>query len=226
MQLPPVSSTYTARVRFGHYVLRRLRREKLGELAVECERVTSNVRACGRACEDAEVVVQEAFADRDAADDGLDDTAQLTRHALASRSLDATRKAPYTLIFPEGVSYYIDAGVTEEVARYTELKTRIADQLPEGDAVRRETVTKLDQGVAEYRSAEGALTQAQTDASLAGTRLDAATAEWARSMERVYGALIHQFGKTAAERFFPRPSRSSKAKKSKKAAPHSTPPDA
>lgn len=223
MQLPPVSSTYTTRVRFGHYVLRRLRREKLGELAVECERVTANVRTCGRACEDAEVVVQEAFADRDAADDGLDDTAQHTRHALASRSLDATRKAPYTLIFPEGISYYIDAGVTEEVARYTELKTRIAAHLPESDTVRHEAVTKLDQGLAEYRSAEGSLTQAQTAVSLAGTRLDAATAEWARTLERVYGALIHQVGKAAAERFFPR---TSKSKKAKKAAPRPATPDA
>ena len=71
------------------------------------------------------------------------------------------------------------------------------------------STSKLDQGITEYRHAEGVLTQTQTAASLADTRLDAATAEWSRSMERTYGALIDQFGKAAAERFFPRPSKSS-----------------
>jgi hypothetical protein len=58
--------------------------------------------------------VHDALADRDAADDALDTIAQNGRLGLASRSLDADKKAPYALIFHKGIAYYTAARLEDQ----------------------------------------------------------------------------------------------------------------
>ena len=57
MQLPPTDVSYTLVVRYGRYVSRRLRREKLTELGSACDTATTLVRDHGRALEDADAPV-------------------------------------------------------------------------------------------------------------------------------------------------------------------------
>ena len=104
MQLPGSTSHYSACVRYGPYVARRLKRARLTSLANDATKSTAAVLAAGRAAEDADGPVQDAMADRDAADDDLDARAQDARAKLAGRSADAITKTPYTQIFPDGVS--------------------------------------------------------------------------------------------------------------------------
>lgn len=220
MQLPSLTVSPSQLVRYGRYVSRRLRREKLADLAAACDTASLSVRDLGRALEDAASPVQDAIADRDAADDELDDVAKNARHRLAGRSIDAAKKAPYTEIFPEGIEYYTAATKDVEVSRYVQLQSRITEHLPTSDAVRREALTKLEVAIPAYRAADEALTRVRVAESAVSNRLDAAEAEWRRTVERVYGALVQQFGKAGAERFFPktRGARSSTSKK-KPAAP-------
>ena len=214
MQLPPTDVSYTLVVRYGRYVSRRLRREKLTELAAACDTVTTQVRDHGRALEDADAPVQEGLADRDGADDDLDALAKTVRHKLAGRSLEAAKQAPYTLIFAEGIGYFTEAATGDEVARYTELESRLTDHLPASDAVRRDALPKIADGIAAYRTAEVALSRAESAEKAASARLEATKTAWRTAMERTYGALIQQFGKAGAERFFPK-SRTAKAKRAK-----------
>lgn len=204
MQLPQSGVSYLALVRYGRYVTRRLRRAKLGELAASCDNATASMRDLGRVTDDADGPVQDALADRDAADDDLDAIVKTARHKLAGRSLEAARQQPYTLIFPDGIEYYTEAAQGDEVTRYSELQKRLADHLPASDAVRREALPKLDDAIVAYRTADAALAAARTGARSAATRLDAHEAAWRNLMVRAYGALVQQFGKAGAERFFPR----------------------
>jgi hypothetical protein len=217
MQPPPLTSSPSQLARYGRYVSRRLRRAKLPDLAAACDTVTLSVRDLGRAQEDAEAPVQDAIADRDAADDELDDIAKSARHKLAGRSLDAAKKAPYTQIFPNGIDYYTAATKETEVPRYTELRKRVADHLPASDGLRKDTLAKLDEAIPAYQAADAALADARLSEGAAGTRLDAAKTAWRSAMERTYGALVQQFGKAGAERFFPK-KRAAKSNGKKKPA--------
>jgi hypothetical protein len=204
MRLPPASAHFSQRVRYGRYVVRRLRRARLGTLATDAEKVTTALLTLGRALEDADAPIQDALADRDASDDDLDEAAQTARLKLSARSADAVKTAPYTLIFPEGIGYYTAAPLDEEVKRYGELKQRLVENLPASDKVRAAAVTTIDAGLDGFSTAVKALDKARTDEALASTRLAAATEAWEKQMEKTYGALVAEQGKEKAERFFPK----------------------
>ncbi|MRG97530.1 hypothetical protein [Polyangium spumosum] len=181
-----------------------LRRAKRMSLAADVEAATLKVLALARAHEDANGPVQDALADRDGADDDLDLTAKSARGTLAGRAVDAARKGPYTLIFPDGIDYYTAAPLDKQVSRYGELIDRLEEHLPGGDPVRLEAVPALKTGIAAFTGAVEMLAKARTDEALAGTRLEAAEDEWARLLTKVYGFLLAELGRAAAERFFPK----------------------
>lgn len=204
MRLPASTAHFSHRVRFGHYVARRLRRARMLGLSADVETTTGLLLVTGRAIEDADKAIQDALADRDAFDDDLDEAAQSSRLKLAGRSTEAMKTAPYTRIYPDGLPYYTAAPLDQEVARYGELKGRIEEHLPAGDEVRDLTVNAIEVGLDGFSSAVAALTAARTAESLAATRLAAATESWERQIEKVYGALVNEVGRAKADRFFPR----------------------
>ncbi|MDP3273557.1 MAG: hypothetical protein Q8Q09_00075 [Deltaproteobacteria bacterium] len=204
MQLPRENSGVLARVRFGRYVVRRLKQAKLDTLAKDAERVTTALKAAGRAHEDALEPGQDALADRDAADEALDTVAQNARANLAGRSKNAAREEPYVLIFPEGISEYIAAPVDEEEARYRKLIARVQKHLPAKDPVRVGVVPAIEAGLKQYAAALKDLHRAEESADTAAVALRRASTAWTRQLERIYGALIAEVGKSAAEAFFPR----------------------
>ncbi|MFT3773040.1 MAG: hypothetical protein QM820_47265 [Minicystis sp.] len=203
MRLPPATAHFSQPVTFGGYLGRRLRRAQYKTMAADVATATSTLLLAGRAWEDSEGPIQDALADRDAIDDDLDSAAQDARAALAGRSATAVKEAPYTMIFPDGVTYYTAAPLDEETKRYGELKARLVDNLPPGDDVRVKTVAVIDPNVKAFAEAVAALDQARTAQAMARTKLDAAREAWDRQMEKVYGALVAEFGKAKAERFFP-----------------------
>lgn len=204
MRLPPQNAHYIHRVRYGRYVARRLRKARLTVLAASVEKVSQAVLTYGRAVEDAEGPIQDALADRDAADTDLDRAAQDARARLAGRSADAIKNVPYTVIFPDGISYYTAAPLDEEQQRYTELKKRLVEHLPQTDEVRCATVPLIDTGLAEFIKGAAQLEAVRTDAALASTRLTSSTEAWDKQIEKTYGALVAEVGRAAAEGFFPR----------------------
>ena len=207
MRLPSATASYHARTRFGRYVARRLRRAKLNQLAEDALSVNNAVREMGRAWDDAGDAIQDALADRDAADDDLDTAAQDARNTLAGRSVDAVRLSPYTDVFPNGIGYYITAPLDQEVKRYSELKQRLTENLPASDEVRKKAVKALDAGIAAFEKGSEDLDAARTAEALAATRLAKATDAWVKQMEKTYGALVAELGRSAAGRFFPRTTR-------------------
>lgn len=211
MQLPGETSGYMSRVRYGRYVSRRLRQAKLDALATAVEQVTKDLKAAGRAWEDADEPVQDALADRDAADDLLDTTAQEARNQLAGRSVSSAKEEPYTLLFGEGIAYYIAAPLDEEARRYKELVQRAETHLKADDPVRAAIASGIPAGLEAFTFGAKALESAKTASSLAGTEHARATERWTRQLEKTYGALLAELGKPAAERFFPRIPRAKKA---------------
>ena len=189
---------------------RLLRTSGRAEMANDIASMALGLRAKGRAWEDAEDGVQDALADRDSADDSLDTMAQEGRHTLAGRSVSAAREEPYTLIYPEGIGYYIAAPLGEEVVRYTELARRTSEHLPEGDPVRVQTSEGVTTGLAAFTAGVSALETAETTKALARTELDRANRNLRRQLEKTYGALVTELGKAKAERFFPKAAKNKK----------------
>jgi hypothetical protein len=212
MQLPKDSAHYSSITRYGRYVARRLRRGGQDSLAKDILAVLSLVREKGREWDDSDDAVQDALADRDASDDDLDTVAQNARHNLASRSLRATREEPYTLVFHEGVGYYIAAPLDQEETRYEELAERITKHLPASDPLRKTAPPAIKKGLSAFKTAAAALQKAERERGSARTDLDHAIRNTLRQLEKVYGALVAEHGKAFAEGFFPKMSRVAKAK--------------
>lgn len=204
MQLPQTSAHYSARVRFGQYVSRRLKRARLTAMAADVAKVTAAVLQAGRAAEDADAPVQDAMADRDAADDDLDVAAQTLRARLAGKSVEAVREEPYTRIFPDGIGFYLAAPLGEEIERYTLLAQRIEEHVPASEKVGAATVKAIRAGLTEFAAATKALGAAKNAAAHAEGRLESAVDAWSTHLEKTYGALVAEVGRTAAERFFPK----------------------
>jgi hypothetical protein len=213
MRLPDDHAPFADRVRYGRYLGRRLRRAKRTTLATDVEAANAEVLKRGRELEDALGPVQDARADRDAADDDLDDIAQDSRAKLAGRSVDAMKKPPYTNIFPHGIDYYIAAPLDQETARYNEFAQRCTEHLDIEDDIRQNAVPAIGAGITAFKTAYEAVDQALTAEALAFTRLNAAEESWANLVTKVYGALIADVGKKAADRFFPKIRGSKKAPK-------------
>ena len=203
MQLPPATASSLIRVRYGRYVIRRMRRLKLDDLADACERQNRALLESSRAAEDAASPVQDALADRDACDDALDARAKDIRHALAGRHRDAVSMPPYTRVFPEGIAHYTDASLDVEVARYEQLASRLDAHLSADDALRATALPGVVEDLDCYRDAAAALDTARIAEDAAGDRLAEVTEAWQRQFERAYGSLIERVGKAVAERFFP-----------------------
>jgi hypothetical protein len=207
MRLPQAKAGYETRVRYGRYVVGRLRTAGRTENAAAVEAATREMKDAGRGVDDALEPVQTALAARDGLDDGLDDTAQMFRLKLASTSVDAMKKAPYTAIFPKGVDYYTAAPLAEQVSRYKELATRVAQHLATDDALKTATIDAVNGALDSYGAAVTQLDAARTALALARTKRDAAVDAWTTLVERMYGALVADYGKKKADRFFPRASR-------------------
>lgn len=211
MQLPQINAAYSQRVRYGRYTARRLRRAGFTALAKEVLDASVKLRTLGRALEDADDLVQDALADRDGADDGLDSAVQDARAALAGRSARAVKEEPYTSIFPDGVDYYLDAPVNEEAERYNLLVSRVKEHLPKSDAVGKKLVKDVPAGLTAYAGGVKALAAARSAEALADGKLKSATSAWNKLLERTYGTLVAKVGKFAAEQFFPKQSKKAKA---------------
>lgn len=204
MKLPQERASYPVVVKYTRYVARRLRASGRLLLAAELQGEALRLRAKGRAWEDTEDAVQDALADRDASDDTLDGEAQTARSALAGRSTSASREEPYTLIFGEGIAYYIAATLDQEIPRYRELEQRVMAHLPEGDVVRTRLQTAISEGLVAYGESVTLLESAETTQSLARTEVERADRNLRRQLTKVYGVLVTEVGKLEAERFFPK----------------------
>ena len=207
MRLPSESARYELRVRYGRYVITRLKHKKHNEMAASAEKATNRVKKTGRAVEDAAEPVQDALAERDYFDGELDDTTQAFRLKLSAVSVDAVKKPPYTQIFPQGIDYYTASCLSDQVPRYKELVTRIVQHLPGGDELRGPTEKALTAGVEGFEVSTAKVAEARTALSMARTDLEAAEDEWDTAMEKTFGLLVAEVGKKKANHYFPRAKR-------------------
>lgn len=211
MHLPRESAAPQVRIRYGRYVVRRLRQAGHAALADSLAKATAALKAAARATEDAVENVEDALADRDAADEALDLAAQEARNHLAGRGLRAADEAPYTDLFPNGIAYYTAASLDEEERRYKELRDRAEKHLPKTDAVRRSLVAAIDKGLKAWREGVVAVDEARNAVSAASTGLARATDAWERQVEKTYGALVQTLGRAGAASYFPRSRGATKA---------------
>ncbi|MCU0690114.1 MAG: hypothetical protein MUF54_01805 [Polyangiaceae bacterium] len=204
MQLPGKTAHYAHRIQFGRYLARRCRQAHFGSLADAVHQASQAVLVAGRAVEDADGPAQDAMADRDGFDDHADFAAQEARANLAGRSVDASRTEPYTLIFHKGIGYYTAAPLDQSADRYAELVKRLEANLPENDPVRVSAIPTITDSVKGFVQAGESLQAARTEAGIKATALASAEEAWERLIEKTYGALVAEVGRTRAECFFPR----------------------
>jgi hypothetical protein len=206
LKLPDSDRHFSHRVNYATYLARRLRQAGFSDLESQVLQGRAEQLSLGRTWEDAALPVQEASADRDAQDDNLDSITQAIRLQLASRSVDAMRTEPYTLIFPQGAEYYLQANLEQQTARYGELKLRLSTYLPTDDPLQAQ-VPALSTALDAWTSAAATLDEVRGRQSMARDNLEAGITSWEKSLEQVYGTLVAQLGKKRAEGFFPKQNR-------------------
>ena len=209
MYLPSNRNSWAIHVRYGSYVARRLRTAQLNELIDPVKAATLKVQEMGRVWEDTDFTVQEVMADRDAADQVLDEQVREVRRKLIARSNNAEKEAPYTLIIPDGLRWYTSAPVDEELPRYKQLRDRLTSYLPETDELRVDLVPRLSSALDSYAQTEQQLEDTRNAEVRSRDTLEQSLNEWRSLMERTYGALISLYGRSEADRFFPARSHSS-----------------
>jgi len=82
--------------------------------------------------------------------------------------------------------------------------------LPASDKVRTATIGVIDTGLADFAKGTSELTTARNAASIADGHLSTAEDAWEKQMEKTYGALVVEFGRASADRFFPKTKTKSK----------------
>ena len=222
MTFPPKDASALIRAVFADYFSRRLARSGFDDLAGPVDAATTAMLAAAREVDDLERPLGRTIADRDEVAEAMDDSAQLSRMRLAARSVGATRRIPYLLVFPKGVAYYLDATLTERKVRYDQLVDRLVSSLPDTDPVRIETVAALGSQLAAWVVAEEGVGDARNVVELARTRREVATAAWKEAIDRSYGHLVTRVGRIAAERYFPK-ARRNKGKATPAAEPSAPP---
>lgn len=200
MRLPRKTAPASARRDYGVYVVTRL--AVAGQDGSAVMETTQDVKKAQRHLEDVEEAVPMALARRDADDDALDELAQTVRLGLASRSITATKEEPYKTVFYKGLAYYTAAPIRENAKRYRDLAERLSTTLPAGHALLA-LVPQIHAAAAAFEASAAAVDEARNKVGLARTQLEVAEDAWARTLEKTYGALISEYGKAKAERFFP-----------------------
>jgi hypothetical protein len=207
MQLPKEGSSVSVLRQFTAYTVRRLRTAKLTTEAQDCVAILRALRDAAGRVEDAEEPYVEALADRDAVDETADAAAEEASRVVAARQPDGKAKAPWNIIFKQGVTYYLAAPNQEQVKRYTELADKLDANLPAGDAVRASVVPRIRGAMEQWGGTEKALMAAVNTVVQRRVERDVAEAAWRQHMDRLYSALRRDLGKEAAERFFRRSTR-------------------
>lgn len=206
MRLPARTTSNVARLTFARYVARRLRRARLTDEEGEVRAATTALSEASGALGEAELAVSDWLADRDAADDDLDDTAKRHRQAIEGRGVNANRDKPYTDIYPDGMAWYLNAPLGDQVSRYELLARRYETFLAADDPVRAEAPLIRHQ-VAQWTAARAQVEQAELDVAMARAKVQRAIEAWGQTLTRLYFRLAEKYGKAQAERFFPRANR-------------------
>ena len=206
MRMPARTTSNAVRLAFGRYVARRLRRARITGEEEEVRAATAALSEAGARLGDAELAVSDGLADRDAADDELDDTAKRHRQAIEGRGVNANRHKPYTDIYPDGVAWYLNAPLGDQVSRYELLARRYETFLAADDPVRAEAPL-IRQQVSQWTAARAQVEQAELDVAMARAKVSGAVEAWEQTLTRLYFRLAEKYGKAKAERFFPRANR-------------------
>ena len=204
MKLPKKKQNCVRRIHYGRYLAAKLLKAGHRIMADAVEVVTTRLKDFGRKVDDAEEPIKVAIAHRDAVIDDIRESVSTFRLRLASRALHATRKAPYTAVFPDGIGYYTKASLEDINARYLELVERVEKALPEDDALRIEITGAVAAGLVEYEDAVKKVETTRRESNIVKTEYDQLQQQWESQMVKTYGELIAELGKMKAERFFPR----------------------
>ena len=206
MRLPQKTASVPNRLNYARYLGQRLRRAKLTTEEEEVKALSDVLRQAKLAETALEEELTSLYADRDSADDDIDDITKRHRQAIEGRATNANKQRPYTDIYPDGVAWYTASPLADQRSRYELLVRRYAEFLPEGDPVRAEA-TLITQALNAWKDASDRLAQAELDLAMARAKTAQSVNTWEEGLRRLYFRLAERLGKTQAERFFPKASR-------------------
>src|SRR5262245_58181448 len=187
MRLPAKTAGTSARVLFSSYTARKCQRAGYAELAESARTAEDAMVKAVREVEDLVRPVQTAVADRDYADDGLDDHCSYIGGQLDSRRFTDAGRNNYVRVIPKGADYYRKASLDDQVPRYGELASRIVEWLVPDDPLRAEGVPRIHTELAAWTEAAKDVVRARNVLTLARSRRDAAVDHWEHTMEQIYG---------------------------------------
>lgn len=213
MQLPDAKASPEEHRKFSRSVLRRLRRAKMDARAETIVRDLVAMQAKVETLSSAEDAYADALDDRDLVDGEADEQVQQAALSIRSRSPNAAKEEPYTLVLPDGVDAVLDLPVPGIAAGLRGFARRLAANLSVGDPALF-VIPTIEKLAGDYEQARAVAEDAEVSLANASASVDASKTHLRRTLERTYGELVAELGRKKAERFFPRSRR--------KAAPQAT----
>lgn len=193
------------RIAAGYYVARRLQRAGEGVRSENVLAAVERLKAQKRATEDTAEAVEMAYADRDAADDDLDAVATQAGRLIAGDDPTNRKKAPHTLVFPEGVEGVTEASISQNDSTYRQFAVRVTEHLPADHAARQLVEERLGRLISEFGAMSASLDAAIGRRAALEAKLEAAELEFDQQLEKLFHSLAETYGGLRARKFFTPP---------------------
>lgn len=204
MELPPKAAKHTHKVRYGYYVIGRLKARKLDELAQQVEQLTHQVRDNTYALEESAGLVQQAVAQRDHFLERLE--AATTNFAAALNTMQKSfPKGTRAKIFHSGTNYYTAAPLADQEKRYRELVELCESSIPDGDKMK--IVRVLKKLIKRFIKATRNMGEQRGELFKSRSAKESLATAWEEGMTQVYDKLCETIDTESAESIFPKPLR-------------------
>jgi len=200
MELPPVNAKFDHKMRYGAYVMARLRLRKLEQLAEKVERKSNRLRDVNHRLDDASARVHAAMAMRDHWVEGLAKKAQDLQGRLDG---SPPLRAANMRIFKKRIDHFIDAPLVEVESRYGELIELVEKHLTADAELQRKTVKALKVRLKGFKEATRLMSEARGGLFEARNKREKSTKAWDKTMREVFEELKEQIGEADAENAFP-----------------------
>jgi flagellar hook-basal body complex protein FliE len=201
MELPPIAAKYDHKLRFGFYVVGRLRARTLDAQAERVRKATDALTQACHALDGAACAVQEAVARRDHWVEAYEDkVAELVKTIDDTPALAAVKRS----ILQNKPNYYSEVPLGELEKRGLELCGRVDKFIPpKFKDLRDRTGKELRARVDGFKQATAKMSEARAALFEARKLREKVTKEWDETLRGMHAELIKLVGEETAERIYP-----------------------
>lgn len=201
MELPPIAAKYDQKLRYGYYVVGRLRMRKLEAQATRVATITDALQQACHALDTAAGAVQEAVAMRDHWVEAYENkVAEFIKTVDDTSGLHPVKRS----ILQNKPNYFTEVPLGELEKRGLELAQRITKFLPpKYDELKQKIAKALKRRIQGFKETTQKMSEARAVLFEARKARELATKDWDETLKKIFDELVQALGAEQAERLYP-----------------------